>query len=77
MRVPISRSLRFEILNRDGYTCQYCGRKAPEVVLEIDHKIPVTQGGDNRPENLATSCFDCNRGEGNQGTDETKNSNRH
>jgi 5-methylcytosine-specific restriction endonuclease McrA len=32
-------SLRFEILKRDDFTCQYCGRRAPEVILEVDHKV--------------------------------------
>lgn len=37
---------------------------AGEVRLEIDHIIPVSQGGTNDEENLTTACFDCNRGRG-------------
>ncbi len=33
--------LRFKILDRDNFTCQYCGRSAPGVILEVDHRIPV------------------------------------
>lgn len=62
MRKPIKKSKRFAVFNRDNHTCQYCGKKAPGVVLEIDHKIPVSKGGDNSMNNLVTSCFDCNRG---------------
>jgi hypothetical protein len=31
-------------------------------VLEIDHVIPVVDGGGDNEENLVTACFDCNRG---------------
>ena len=63
-RKPISQKLRFEIFKRDNFTCQYCGRKAPNVVLEVDHIKPVAEGGKNTITNLITSCFDCNRGKG-------------
>lgn len=33
-RKSISKKLRFEVFKRDGFTCQYCGRMAPDVVLE-------------------------------------------
>lgn len=61
-RKNISIRLRFEILKRDKFTCQYCGANPPNVTLEIDHIKPVYLGGDNVPENLITSCSDCNKG---------------
>jgi hypothetical protein len=61
-RSPISRRLRFEILRRDGHTCRYCGGKAPDVALTVDHVIPVTLGGSDDPSNLVTACSDCNAG---------------
>ena len=54
--------LRFEILKRDSFTCQYCGRKAPNVILHVDHIIPVSKGGTNIKTNLVTACQDCNLG---------------
>jgi len=54
--------LRWQILERDNFTCQYCGRTAPDVMLEVDHKISLADGGDNSPENLIASCTACNRG---------------
>jgi 5-methylcytosine-specific restriction endonuclease McrA len=61
----ITKSLRFEIFKRDKFTCQYCGRQTPTVVLEIDHIIPKVEGGPLAdPNNLITACFDCNRGKG-------------
>lgn len=55
---------RFEILERDKFTCRYCGKKAPDVVLEVDHIIPVSKGGTNAKTNLITSCRKCNQGKG-------------
>lgn len=65
MTVPrgkLSRSLRFQILRRDGNACRYCGAMAPEVKLTVDHVIPVAHGGTDDPENLTTACADCNAG---------------
>ena len=63
-RKSISKKIRFEVFKRDSFTCQYCGRTAPDVVLEVDHINPVANGGDNDLMNLITSCYDCNRGKG-------------
>lgn len=64
MRKAISKKLRFEVFKRDGFTCQYCGKKAPDVVLHVDHVAPVAKGGKNDILNLITSCSDCNLGKG-------------
>jgi 5-methylcytosine-specific restriction endonuclease McrA len=56
--------IRFRIFLRDNFTCQYCGRKAPEVELQADHKYPKSKGGLNREENYVTACRDCNIGKG-------------
>lgn len=63
-RKSISKKLRFEVFKRDMFTCQYCGRKAPEVVLQVDHLDPVSKGGKNVLMNLVTACVDCNSGKG-------------
>ena len=34
----------------------------PGIVLEVDQIRAVADGGSNDPDNLTTSCFDCNRG---------------
>ncbi len=54
--------LRWKILERDNFTCQYCGQYAPNVRLEVNHKIPFCEGGTDNFENLTTSCFACNHG---------------
>jgi 5-methylcytosine-specific restriction endonuclease McrA len=56
--------MRFQIFQRDQFTCRYCGRKAPDVQLEVDHAIAWKEGGSSNPANLVTACFDCNRGKG-------------
>lgn len=61
-RRVLSKKTRFEIFKRDKFTCQYCGRMAPDVILEVDHIKPVAKGGKNDLLNLITSCRDCNRG---------------
>lgn len=63
-RNTLSKKLRFEVFKRDRFTCQYCGRMAPDVVLEVDHINPVAEGGSDDILNLITSCRDCNRGKG-------------
>ena len=63
-RTPLSKKTRFEVFKRDSFTCQYCGKSAPDVILEVDHIIPVAQGGTDDLFNLVTSCRDCNRGKG-------------
>lgn len=69
-RKSISKKIRFEVFKRDKFTCQYCGRKAPDVILEVDHIKPVADGGGNDIMNLITSCFDCNRGKGKRKLDD-------
>lgn len=63
-RKAIGKKIRFEVFKRDSFRCQYCGRSAPDVILEVDHIIPVAEGGKNDVMNLITSCRECNRGKG-------------
>lgn len=62
MREPISLRQRFRILMRDHFTCMYCGRRPPYVILNVDHYMPVASGGSGEDNNLITSCRDCNAG---------------
>lgn len=61
-RKNVPNRKRFEVFERDKFTCQYCGRSAPNVILEIDHVVPVSRGGNNDIANLVTSCKECNGG---------------
>lgn len=61
---PLRPSDRFEVLKRDGFACRYCGRKAPEVTLHVDHVVPRAKGGSDDPSNLVAACSACNQGKG-------------
>ncbi len=63
-RKALSTRRRFEIFKRDGFVCQYCGAHPPQVLLHVDHVVPVVEGGDNDPDNLITACETCNLGKG-------------
>lgn len=59
---PLGARVRFQVLHRDRFTCQYCGARAPHVRLEVDHVVPRVRGGSDDPANLVTACFTCNQG---------------
>lgn len=58
----VSSGQRFNILKRDNFTCRYCGKRASQTELHVDHIRPRTQGGTDHPSNLVTACADCNSG---------------
>ena len=63
--MAISKTLRFEILRRDGHACRYCGTAGtPSNQLQIDHHMPKSMGGTDTFDNLLTCCADCNIGKG-------------
>jgi hypothetical protein len=62
VRKGISKRQRFDVLARCGFACVYCGRRPPEVILHVDHGLPVAHGGMNNDENLVAACRDCNYG---------------
>jgi len=59
---PTVRLTRREILRRDGFTCQYCGRQMPD--LTIDHVIPRHMGGPHVWRNVVAACPACNHRKG-------------
>lgn len=63
-RRSIPQKIRFEVFKRDSFTCQYCGAKAPDVVLHVDHIEPIAKGGTADILNLLTACQECNGGKG-------------
>ncbi len=63
-RSLMTRKLREFIKNRDNFTCCTCGNSThaePNLLLEIDHIIPVAKGGCTVETNLQTLCWKCNR----------------
>lgn len=69
-RKGLSKGTRFEVFKRDRFRCAYCGQSPPVVVLQIDHILPVSQGGNNDIDNLLTACQDCNAGKSDKPLDQ-------
>lgn len=66
-RALMTSKLRQKIKERDGFTCKQCGasiEKEPNLLLEIDHIIPIAKGGLTTEDNLQTLCWRCNRRKG-------------
>ncbi len=55
---------RKNILMRDRYTCQFCGRVLPASELTLDHVIPRSRGGHTDWDNLVACCHNCNNRKG-------------
>jgi len=72
IRVPYKKIVlsRKNILRRDLYRCQYCGRS--DGALTIDHVIPKSKGGDDSWENLLTACITCNNKKGDRTPEEAR-----
>ncbi len=51
---------RRNLYRRDGYSCQYCGRRRPLDELSIDHVMPRSRGGKTTWENCVLACVRCN-----------------
>lgn len=51
-----NKVLRYEVFERDNYTCIYCGGQGET----LDHFYPESLGGEWSYENLVTSCHPCN-----------------
>lgn len=55
--VPFSRK---NVLIRDEYVCQYCGKEHTSPDLTLDHIIPKVQSGANNWKNVVACCRSCN-----------------
>jgi 5-methylcytosine-specific restriction endonuclease McrA len=56
--IPLTRR---NVMHRDNYTCQYCGKKND---LTIDHVIPRSRGGKDVWDNVVVACLRCNVSKG-------------
>jgi 5-methylcytosine-specific restriction endonuclease McrA len=70
IRVPFKKIelSRKNIIRRDNFQCQYCGRK--HVELTIDHIIPKSRGGSDSWDNLVAACKSCNNRKGSRTPEE-------
>lgn len=66
-RALMTSKLREYIKQRDDYSCQACGLSTADeknLLLEIDHIVPLSKGGITSEDNLQTLCWKCNRSKG-------------
>lgn len=66
-RAMMTAKLRMQIKERDNFTCCQCKNSIynePNLLLEIDHIIPIAKGGLTQEDNLQTLCWKCNRSKG-------------
>lgn len=54
------RLTRRNLMIRDQFQCQYCGRRPSLRDLNVDHVVPRSRGGPDSWENLVVSCRTCN-----------------
>ena len=63
-KVPIPDRVRWEVWERDNFTCRGCGGRRD---LTVDHIVPESRGGTLALENLQTLCRSCNSRKGTRG----------
>lgn len=66
-RALMTTKLRSYIISRDNFTCCQCGNSTkaePNLLLEVDHIVPIAKGGLTKEDNLQTLCWKCNRSKG-------------
>lgn len=57
-----------KVFERDGWKCQICGKTTPRArrgsrypnAPEIDHRVPISKGGDHLYSNIQCACRACN-----------------
>ncbi len=50
-------ALRNNLFEQDKWICRYCGEQVSAENATLDHLVPISKGGSDAPENLATCCF--------------------
>ena len=66
-RALMTAKLRDRIKVRDNFTCQICSLSTSDeknLLLEIDHVVPLSKGGKSTEDNLQVLCWRCNRSKG-------------
>lgn len=64
-RAKLTPSLRFDVLERDNFTCRGCGASPLDdgaIKLHVDHIQPIAHGGKTTLGNLQVLCSVCNLG---------------
>jgi ATP adenylyltransferase len=59
-RNAIPGTIRYEVFKRAKCRCELCGISGDERALEVDHILPVNQGGEDSINNYQALCYVCN-----------------
>lgn len=59
---------RKNVIQRDNYTCQYCGKSIGP--MTVDHIVPRSKGGQSNWDNLVACCKRCNSQKGDKTLDQ-------
>jgi len=65
-RLYSNKEFRRFILERDQYTCRFCGQYGDT----IDHMLPRAKGGHTTPDNCVCACNACNQSKADRDIDE-------
>lgn len=62
-RRKIPTPLQEAVRQRAQYLCEYCHAAEAWQYVEftMEHLVPIIEGGESNPGNLALACFSCNR----------------
>jgi hypothetical protein len=57
----IPANLRWQVIERAGNRCEYCGlaQEGQEATFHVDHVVPRSADGPTTLENLALACVSC------------------
>lgn len=70
-RSLVTPSLRYDVMQRDNFTCVLCGATQKDgIKLHVDHIRPVSKGGKTEMDNLRTLCSTCNIGKSDKYSEE-------
>lgn len=56
-KLPLNKH---NVLMRDNWVCQYCGKKLSDTTATIDHVFPLGRNGTNTWRNVVAACKPCN-----------------
>lgn len=56
--------LKCDLLNRQGWACDYCEKPLRWKTATFDHAIPRCKGGTDHVANLVMACQSCNSSKG-------------
>lgn len=59
-RKKLTRAQRLRVYNMYGGRCAYCGKPIKYEDMQVDHMVPLYNGGADNEENYVPACRMCN-----------------